>query len=349
MPTPQNEDAQVSNAPAVGIKDVAKEAGVSVGTVSNVLNRPDLVSASRRDLVEKAIKRLGYVPNVAARQLKAGVSRAVGLVVVDTQNPFYGSIALAAEEAAEMRGLGVFLANSHRLPTREEFYLGQFEQQRARGILVTPGSAELAEHRAVAGRGTRVVLVDAVEADEDFCTVVADDFHGGGLAVGHLVERGCKRITMIGGPGQFRQVGRRRAGAEAAAEGAGVELEYIEPKEMSILAGRQIGASLLEGPGPKPDGVFAMNDLLATGFLQAVLMHGNVSVPDDIALVGYDDIDFCESAVVPITSVRQPAAAMGQEALELLESEIREGRAHEHRCVVHKPELVVRASTARRG
>lgn len=332
-----------------GIKDVAREAGVSVGTVSNVLNRPSMVSEAKRAVVLDAIARLGYVPNDAARQLKAGVSRAVGLVVVDTQNPFYGSIALAAGEAAEQRGLGLFVANSHRLPSREEFYLSQFEQQRARGVLVTPGSGDLEHHRTVVQRGTRVVLVDSVESDDDFCTVAADDHHGGGLAVGHLVERGCRRITIIGGPDQFRQVGRRRAGALAAAEGRGVEVEYIEPREMSILAGRELGERIFEGPGPLPDGVFAMNDLLATGVLQALVMHRDIDVPGDVALVGYDDIDFCASAVVPITSVRQPAEAMGREAVELLEAEIDDGPDHQHRSVVHRPELIVRASTAGRA
>ncbi|WP_246099700.1 LacI family DNA-binding transcriptional regulator [Tessaracoccus rhinocerotis] len=331
-----------------GIKDVAREAGVSVGTVSNVLNKPSTVSEAKRRRVLDAISELGYVPNNAARQLKAGVSRAVGLVVVDTSNPFYGSIALAAEEAAEEQGLGLFVANSHRRVSKEQYYLSQFEQQRARGILVTPGAADLSQHRAVAARGTRVVLVDSVEPEPDFCTVSADDFHGGRLAMQHLLDLGRKRITILGGPGHYRQIGRRRAGALSAAEGAGVEVEYVEPPEMSILAGRALGEQVLSGPD-RPDAIFAMNDLLATGVLQSLVMGRSLEVPSDIALIGYDDIDFCESAVVPITSVRQPAEELGREALQLLEAEILEGEAHEHRDVVHQPRLVVRASTAGRA
>lgn len=132
----------------------------------------------------------------------------------------------------------------------------------------------------------------------------------------------------------------------AAAKGTGAEVTYVEPEEMSILAGRALGEQILGGPGPLPDGIFAMNDLLATGVLQAVIMQRGVSVPGDIALVGYDDIDFCASAVVPITSIRQPSEAMGRGAVELLEAEILDGDAHRHRSVVHKPELVVRASSA---
>lgn len=331
---------------SAGIKDVARLAGVSVGTVSNVLNKPSAVSAERREQVERAIHQLGYVPNDAARQLKAGVSRAIGLVVVDAQNPFYGSIALEAEGAAEERGLGLFVANSHRRHAKEEFYLSQFEQQRARGVLVTPGTSDLSRHRDVARRGTRVVLVDSVDQEDGFCTVAADDFHGGYLAVQHLAGTGRRRITVIGGPQHFRQVGRRYAGAmQAAVEAGGVELDYIEPAEMGILAGRRITERLLDSGGELPDAIFAMNDLLATGVLQSLVMNRGIAVPGDIALVGYDDIDFCADAIVPITSVRQPSAQMGRCAVELLEAEILEGAQHQHRSVVLKPELVVRESS----
>lgn len=331
---------------SAGIKDVARLAGVSVGTVSNVLNKPFSVSVGRREQVERAIEQLGYVPNLAARQLKAGVSRAIGLVVVDTTNPFYGSIALEAEEAAETQGLGLFVANSHRRLAKEEFYLSQFEQQRARGVLVTPGTSDLSRHRAVVRRGTRVVLVDSVEQESDFCTVAADDFHGGYAAVHHLVELGRRRITVIGGPQRFRQVGRRHAGAmKAASEGDGVLLNYVEPSEMSILAGRAITEQVLDSDQEMPDAIFAMNDLLAIGALQALVMNRDIDVPRDVALVGYDDIDFCANAVVPITSVRQPSKEMGRRAVELLEAEIHEGGEHRHSHVVLKPELVVREST----
>lgn len=332
----------------VGIKDVAKFAGVSVGTVSNVLNRPESVSPERRRHVEEAIAQLGYVPNDVARQLKAGISRTVGLVVVDTQNPFYGTIALAAEEAVEAGGLGLFVANSHQRHGKEEFYLSQFEQQRARGILVTPSTANLDRHREVARRGTRVILVDSVEPDEGFCSIAADDYHGGFLAMRHLVELGRRRITVIGGPGHFRQVGRRLAGAMAAAEGSGADVTYVEPAEMSILAGRAVAEELLAAD-ELPDAIFAMNDLLATGALQAMVMGRVLEVPGDIALVGYDDIDFCADAVVPITSVRQPSAEMGRQAVRLLEEEIVHGSEHVHRSVVLKPELVVRDSTVGRA
>ncbi len=335
----------------VGIKDVAQAAGVSVGTVSNVLNRPEAVSAERRERVERAIRELGYVPNDAARQLKAGTSRAVGLVVLDSQNPFYASVSLAAEDEASGRGVGLFVANSHGQEAKEQFYLSLFEQQRARGILVTPGTPNLEPHREVARRGTRVVLVDAVDPEADFCTVSSDDFHGGHEAMEHLIRIGRRKIAIFGGPTRFRQIGKRREGALAAAqENGGVSLEYLEPPEMTILAGRSLADEIADRPADqRPDAIFAMNDLLATGVLQSLVMQRQLSVPDDVALIGYDDIDFCANAVVPFSSVRQPAAQMGRCAVELLEKEIADGPGHAHQDVKLKPELVVRDSTRKPG
>lgn len=333
------------NQSSIGIKDVAQLAGVSVGTVSNVLNRPDSVSRAKRDLVQQAIAQLGYVPNNAARQLKAGISRDIGLIVVDTQNPFYGTMSRAAESAAEELGLGVFVANSGGRPNREEFYLSQFEQQRCRGILVTPTATDLTSHDLIAERGSRIVLVDT-EHHPTYCCVSADDFFGGKLAVSHLLELGCQRIAVFGGPARFSQVTARLAGAQAAAAGhPEVSLDYYEPEEMSILAGRELLKQALEAQTPRPDAIFAMNDMLATGVLQAALMRDDVDIPTDIALIGYDDIDFCANAIVPISSIRQPSAAMGRWAVKLLETEIAEGVPHKHRSITLEPELVARQST----
>ncbi|AQP50092.1 hypothetical protein BW733_03830 [Tessaracoccus flavescens] len=238
------------------------------------------------------------------------------------------------------------MANSHLRDGKEEYYLSQFEQQRVRGVLVTPSGADLDQHRATAHRGTPVVLVDSVDPEEGFCTIVVDDHYGGYLAVDHLIGLGRTRILVVGGPPHFRQVGRRHAGALAAAEGRGVELAYLEAPDMTILAGRAIGEQILRTMSPIPDAIFAMNDLLATGLLQALVMNRGVRVPENIALIGYDDIDFCANAIVPISSVRQPSAELGRRAVELLEAEIDDGRTHEHVSVVLKPVLVVRQSTA---
>lgn len=331
----------------VGIKDVAHLAGVSVGTVSNVLNRPEAVSDARREKVLAAVNALGYVPNGAARQLKVGVSRVLGLLVLDTENPFYSSLARGVEEMAEQNGHGVFVANSRWKQEREALYLGIFSQQRTRGVLITPCAHDLARATALADSGTPVVLVDAAGGLGQFCTVGSDDELGGYLAVQHLLALGRRRIAVLGGPLEAHQITRRFRGAKRAVnEVPEAKIEHIDTDAMTILEGRRAGLDVAaRRKSERPDAIFACNDLLAAGVLQALVMQGNVSVPHDVALIGYDDIEFCQNAVVPISSIRQPAQQMGMLAVKLIEHEIGNTSEHQHEGYVLSPELVVRTST----
>src|SRR5256714_11679077 len=175
---------------AVSVKDVAALAGVSVGTVSNVLNRPDRVSPEIRDRVSAAIASLGFVRNESARHLRAGSSRTVGLVVLDVANPFFTDVARGVEDTASAAGLAVILCNTDEKRAKEDAYLEVLEQQRVRGILITPAdviSSRLVELRR---RGTPVVLLDRKATGRDQCSVSVDDRKGGDIAVTHLLESG---------------------------------------------------------------------------------------------------------------------------------------------------------------
>jgi LacI family transcriptional regulator len=176
--------------------------------------------------------------------------------------------------------------------------------------------------------------------------VAVDDVAGGRLAVRHLCERGRRRLAYVGGPSGLRQITDRLTGARAAVEEfAGVTLEVIPTDEPSVLAGRAAGEELSTRPlGRRPDGVFCANDLLAIGLLQG-LTGGGLRVPDDVALIGYDDIDFARSAGVPLSSIRQPSRDIGTTAIELLIAAA-DAPTAEPRHVVFLPELVARASTA---
>ena len=329
----------------VGIKDVAARAGVSVGTVSNVLNHPGAVSQERRRAVESAIRELGYVPNHAARQLKVGLATMHGLVIVEACNPYYGTIGLGAEQAAARAGLGLFSASSEQNAEREADYLHRFEQQRARGILLAPVGIELQTAREVADRGTPVVLLDA--DDPHFCRVGVDDYVGGRLAAQHLIDLGRRRIAVVGEPSRHPQVVRRHYGALAAAEERPrVRIDFLSTRDMTILEGRRIGELLAARPRTeRPDALFATNDLLAIGLLQALTMARTFRIPEDIAIIGYDDIDFCTNAVVALSSVAQPAPRIGATGVELVEEELEETVGHEHRRVLLPPTLMARAST----
>ncbi|MFJ8949767.1 LacI family DNA-binding transcriptional regulator [Streptomyces sp. NPDC102381] len=330
----------------VGIKDVAREAAVSVGTVSNVLNQPDRVSGPTRRHVQQVIARLGYVRSEYARQLRAGHSRIVSLLVLDMGNPFFVDLARGAERAAREAGLGVMVCNSAQSPAVEAEYLSMFAEQRVRGALITPADPSGATLRDFRRHGIPYVVVDRVAGDEPGCSVAVDDVAGGALALRHLVDAGHRSIAYVSGPPQLKQVQDRREGAHKALAEAGLpatHLYELPTDRLDVAAGRDAGARLL-GLAHRPTAVFCANDLLALGVLQSLYAAG-VRVPDDMSLIGYDDIEFASAATVPLTSVRQPAVTLGATAARLLLEETgEEASVHRHQHVVLKPELVVRGS-----
>ncbi|MGN8027434.1 LacI family DNA-binding transcriptional regulator [Microbacterium sp. 22242] len=328
----------------VSVKDVAVAAGVSVGTVSNVLNHPDKVSAATVERVQQVIEELGFVRNDAARQLRAGRSRSIGLVVLDVGNPFFAEVARGAEERAAEEGLVVLLGGADQDPRRETAYLDLFREQRVLGVLITPVAADVTALRRLDRSGIPVILVDREMPGEAFRSVSVDDVEGGYLAVAHLLALGRRRIAVVAGPPSIPQVADRIDGARrAVAEHPDASLEVIEADALTVLAGRDAGERICAA-AVRPDAVFAVNDLLAVGVLQALALAGSgVRVPDDVALIGYDDIDFAASTVVPLSSIRQPARALGSTAVELLLAG--EGAAAGERTIRYHPELVVREST----
>lgn len=332
---------------AVSVRDVAQLAQVSVGTVSNVLNRPGKVAPETVARVQDAIHQLGFVRNDAARQLRAGRSTTVGLIVLDVGNPFFAELARGAEDAADALGHSVILGNSDENVLREGAYLDLFEEQRVRGVLISPIGDVTSRLSRLREHGTRAVLVDRSGAGTGFSSVSVDDVAGGYLAVQHLLSLGRRRIAYLGAQSGIRQVADRLEGARSAiAEVAGATLEVVAADGLAVVDGRAAGRHLVNRMAPnRPDAVFAANDLLAIGLLQAAVMESDVRVPDDMALIGYDDIDFASAAIVPLTSVRQPARLLGKTAVRMLLDEAAD-IAEPSRDVVFTPELVVRASTA---
>ncbi|MGN6126586.1 MAG: LacI family DNA-binding transcriptional regulator [Humibacter sp.] len=332
---------------AASVKDVARHAGVSVGTVSNVLNRPERVAPDTADRVNSAIAELGFVRNDAARQLRAGRSRSIGLVVLDVGNPFFTDVARGAQQRASVDGLSVLLGDSDDSREREAAYLDLFEEQRVHGVLITPVEEDLPRLRRLREHGIPIVLVDRDVPDRRFSSVAVDDVAGGQAAVEHLIEIGRHRIAFVGGPESIRQVADRLSGARvAASERTSVALEYLPTTSLTVQAGEQAGLELFSRVSDRrPDAVFAANDLVAIGVLQAVIARG-LRVPDDIAIIGYDDIGFAASAIVPLTSMRQPAVLIGETAVGLLLEEADSAEPEDGKQIVFQPELVVRESTS---
>ncbi|HEY6274971.1 MAG TPA: LacI family DNA-binding transcriptional regulator [Streptosporangiaceae bacterium] len=337
----------MANAP-VSIREVAAHAGVSVGTVSNVLNRPDVVAEHTRRRVQAAIKQLGFIRNESARQLRAGRSRTIGLVVMDVANPFFTDVARGVEDEASESGLAVILCNSDDQQAKETHYLELLEEHRVQGILITPVTGAHERLARLQRRGTPVVLVDSRSPTRGQCSVSVDDVLGGDLAVTHLLAAGHRRIAFVGGPLSIRQVADRREGAIRALDRAGIsagQLPVIETPALNVAAGRVAGAAIADLPaGQQPTAVFCANDLLALGVLQEMTTR-RIAVPDSVAIVGYDDIEFAAAAAVPLSSVRQPRQQLGRTAAQLLLDEALGGASHQHRQVVFEPELVIRQSS----
>lgn len=331
------------------IKDVAAAAGVAVGTVSNVLNRPEAVRASTRERVEAAIDELGFVRNDSARQLRAGSSRTIAYLVLDAANPFFTDVYRGIDEAARAEGLCVFLCDSGQDARREDEYLEQLLQQRVRGVCITPVDAHSARLAELVAREMPVVMVDNSPDDvgTQWCSVGVDDVFGGELAAAHLLERGHTRIAYAGSPALAQSVD-RLAGARRAGADAGLSLDaltVLDTDGMGVGDGRLAAARVLGVPARRrPTAIFCGNDLIALGALQELTQRG-VDVPGEVAIVGYDDIDFAAAAAVPLTSVSQPRHRLGRAALKLLLQETGSAHGHVHRHERFEPELVVRAST----
>ncbi|MBP2702297.1 substrate-binding domain-containing protein [Microbispora sp. RL4-1S] len=333
----------------VSIREVATRAGVSPGTVSNVLNRPEKVAAATRERVERAVRELGFVRHGSASSLRAGHSRTIGLSVIDIGNPFFTDVAAGVEEVASDSGYAVLFGNSAGDPAKEERNLLVLAEQRVRGLLITPSGTHPEPLDRIRARGIHVVLVDHPAHLPDRCSVAVDDVAGGTIAADHLLAGGARTIAYVGGPSSIRQCAERLQGTRRAMRQAGLDpetaLRVLTMPMMNARCGQRAAEEILAA-GPLPEAVFCANDLLALGLLRGLLRVG-VRVPDDVAVVGYDDIDFAAASAVTITSVRQPTHQLGRLAARLLLDECDNPGRHVHQQIMFQPELVIRESSRR--
>lgn len=330
---------------SVSLRDVAAAAKVSVGTVSNVLNRPEVVSASTLSRVQETIKNLGFVPNGFARQLRSGYSRTLGLVVPDVGNPFFTEVARGVEDAARKRDYAVFLCNSDESLEKEDRYINVLMEQQVRGVLLTPADIKTDRIDALRARGISVTLLDRELEGRNQCSVSVDDVHGGQIAIEYLASLGHKRIAWVCGPAKIPQVADRGAGVAKAAKLSNVEIVQLEVQLMNATNGEGAARDLL-ALDVLPSAVFCANDLLALGVMRELLNQG-VRIPEQVAIVGYDDIQFAPSAAVPLTSISQPAYQIGVTAADLILSECESDLTHEHQQIKFQPRLIERASSSK--
>lgn len=327
----------------MSLRDIAKHAGVSVGTASNVLNRPGLVAPETVKRVQRVIEELGYIPNGYVKQMSAGHSRTLGLVVPNVSNPFFAEVARGVEDAAAKKNYAVFMCNTSESSEREERFMGVLIEQLVKGVLITPTSLKPGHIKTLKQRGISVTLIDAAGKSSSECSVSVNDVRGGEIAIEHLVGLGHSHIAWICGPETIPQAFDRSKGVATAAKLHKVSVETIRTPSMKIESGIEAAEKFLT-MSPRPTAIFCANDLMAIGVMRTLIAAG-VRIPEDVSLVGYDDIDFAHSATVPLTSIAQPAYQLGFTATNLLLSECEGIETHAHQDVRFQPELVVRSST----
>jgi len=332
---------------AVTIEDVARRAGVSRGTVSNVLNRPDIVLEATKARVLQAMRELDFVPNQPARMLGGARNRSISLVVHDVGNPFFAEMARGVEDVAVQENYVITLTSTRADDERQRTSLRLLLAQHVSGVLLTPTVSDIDGLTQLREHGVATVLLD-YQGGVDECSVAVDDVVGGALAARHLVAQGHTRLAFVGGPRRVRQHADRLAGMRSVLgdmeRGAQRRVRIITVPADTVACGEEAAKTLLsERTKPLPTGIFCGNDLLATGLLRALNSCG-VGIPEDVAVIGYDDIELASLLATPLTSIRQPTYEMGRAATELLLDEIHDND-HKHRHLRFVPELVVRDST----
>jgi LacI family transcriptional regulator, galactose operon repressor len=327
---------------AITISDVAERAGVSVGTVSNVVNRPERVAEETRERVLEAIKALGWVPNSSAATLRAGSATLVGLIVPDIRNPFFTEVARGAEDLAAAAGEAVVVCNTDWLLESEQRALEALARQRVRGVIINPAGEDERYLSWLSQRGIALVLLDHRRSVGLVPAVVVDDVLGGRLAGEHLVRLGHHRIALVNGPTSIPQCEDRQLGLMAALVDGGLDpardLIVIEVEAMDAVSGFDAVHHMFDGDAPTA--VFCTNDLLAIGVIHGLRERG-LRAPADVSVVGYDDVELAAMTDPPLTTVHQPTYELGATAYELL----RRGAPPEQRSF--SPHLVERESTGR--
>jgi LacI family transcriptional regulator len=328
----------------VTMAHVAQKAGVSLMTVSRVINDKEGVGQATRERVKAFIEQLGYSPSDIARGLVTKHTGTLGLVMPDVANPFFAEVARGAEHIAYDAGYNLFLCNTGEDTQRELEMLQSLEEKRVDGVLVCSSRLEESVlEEAVASHPAAVLLSRRLESD-DVGSVVINDLLGGQMATEHLLRAGHRAIGLLAGP-LISESGRSRAKSYRAtlvATGVSFDPDWTRHCMPTVEGGREMARELLTDE-PELTALFCHNDLIAIGALQACADLGR-AVPTDVAVVGYDDIPPAALVSPSLTTCRVPRYEMGSRAMQLLLEKISGCAGEECKEIIFQPELVVRDS-----
>jgi len=322
------------------IKDIADRLNISYATVSRALNGRYGVNPRTREKVLAAAKKLHYTPNAVARGLVTRQTMTLGLIIPDITNPFFPWVARGVEDRAAEAGYSILLCNTNWDKKREERYLSLFKEKRVDGIILAPVSP--GEKRAGKRAGLPLVYMSDTRRDSNISSVTIDNVLGGYTAVSYLITMGYKRIGFFGAVEDELTSAERYQGYRKALDEAGRPNydRYVRYGDYRNTTGSHLINSMIS-EGDYPDAVFAVNDLFALGVIQGVKEAG-LSVPGDVAVVGFDDIPFASFPEVMLTTMAQPKYEMGRMAVDLLLEEIDDPARHRGREIVLEPELIIR-------
>lgn len=330
------------------INDVAKLASVSPVTVSRVLNGAPNVNEATRARVNQAIADLGYVPNVVARSLRSRRTRSIALILPDITNPFWPTVARGVEDAAQRAGYTVLLCNSDENARKQARYLEVVISQQVDGVVIAPADSDATNLSPLRERAIPTVVLDRRVDGWDVDTVRGDSIGGAKTLTRHLIELGHRRIAILSGPAVTSTSEDRLAGYEAALQDEGIQLDpdLVRFGEFRQSSGAEMAHEVL-ALQPPPTAVFAANNTIALGAIEAIGAAG-LRVPQDIALVCFDEVSLSSQLFPFLTVVEQPAYQMGFEAALLLFARLDEGAAVPPRHVMLPIRLNVRQSCGSR-
>ena len=325
------------------IRDVAKLAGVSTTTVSHVLNKTRFVSAEGKAKVEAAVIELNYVPNTIARSLKGGSSRVLGMLITDANNPFYADLIQWVDQVAYRHGYNLILCNTQGNIERAKDYMVMLNQRRVDGMLMMSSDAR---QLPVSSYGTMpMVMMDSGPEQAGYDRILDDSEQGGYMATKHLLESGHLSIGLLAGPldksnSQNRIAGYRRAMAEANVE---VDERWIQSGEFSYEGGAEAMTRLLDQTC-SVTAIFASNDLMVMGAIRVAGKQG-LTIPQDLSIIGYDDIPGAKYFNPPLTTMSQPLEQLAEQAIAMLLARIKTPEREGQRTLL-PPSLVIRDSVA---
>lgn len=325
------------------IRDVAELAGVHPSTVSRVINNDSRISEKTKNKVLLIIKKLGYTPNAIARGLKIKRTYTLGMLIPDITNPFFAEIARGVEDAANANGFNIILCNTDDKLKKERIYLEILKGKRVDGLIL--GTAHIKDKSIIELEKKKfpyILLSRNIEGLDKNCVIV-DDVAGGIMVTEYLIKLGHRRIAHITGPPTVRAANNRLEGYKFALEKHQIEYheELVKEGDFRIKGGYQVMKRFLKLAEP-PTAIFAANDLLALGAMQAIQKE-KYHIPEDFCIIGFDDIRLASFVYPPLTTIRQPMLEMGALAVKML-LKIIEGGEFNQRKIVLKSKLIIRES-----